>query len=66
MCNGYYLITMATRSQAFFDKFGVSFIFLNKGLDIVLFLYFYRFPYILLCIIVMFLSTNVNTSYKAL
>ena len=42
MCNGYYIIITATMSQAFFDKFEVSFIFLKKRLDIVFFLYFYR------------------------
>ena len=43
MCNAYYTIITAHVSQAFFDKFEISFIFLNKRLDIVLFLYFYSF-----------------------
>ena len=46
MCNAYYITITAGMRQAFFDKFEVSFIFLKKRLDIVLFLYFYHLIYI--------------------
>ena len=46
MCNAYHITITAGMRQAFFDKFEISFIFLKKRLDIVLFLYFYHLTYI--------------------